>query len=352
MGVLLSLNIIFTYLGGYLTLVVTNFFHMILTLGVLYVVLFLVVARTGIQRTWSSLEQAKGLGGVYPFAGDASSYGWVWFLWLVTMSILLQFSYGPYLQKYATMDRPKTVSRSYLIGSLCGNGRTFAIMGLGVVALAVLGTAAPASAGVSDHVWATMAAPYYLSLAVPPVLMGFLLVGLVCADTSTTDQYLLSWSTSIVNDCICPFRSKPFSVRQHLTVIRITIVVLCLIFFIFGLVYRPTLPLWEYLWLCGNIIGGTGVAVLFGMYWKRATTAGAYTAVFTCLVLPMLDLVVRRMYVAWWPNAVYPLKPETTGLATYVLAMVLLVLVSLGSHAPTKYQDLGLLVRKMNQEVR
>ena len=54
-----------------------------------------------------------------------------------------------------------------------------------------------------------MATPYFLSQLTPPILMGFLLMGLVSADTSTTDQYLLSWSTSIVNDCICPFRRTP-----------------------------------------------------------------------------------------------------------------------------------------------
>ena len=62
---------------------------------------------------------------------------------MMTMSILLQFSYGPYLQKYAAMDKPRTASRSYLLGTLFGNGRTFAIMGLGVVTLAALGAGQP-----------------------------------------------------------------------------------------------------------------------------------------------------------------------------------------------------------------
>ncbi len=350
MGVLLSLNVTFTYLGGYLTLIVTNFFHMILTLGALYALLFLVVHKTGLQTTWTALEQAKGLAGFYPFAGEDNSYGWVWFLWMMTMSILLQFSYGPYLQKYAAMDKPKTASRSYLFGALFGNGRTFAIMGLGVVAMAVLGPQVPDHLPLDERVWGTMATPYYLAKVTPPVLMGFLLIGLVSADTSTTDQYLLSWSTSIVNDCICPFRRTPFTVRQHLNVVRLTIVALCLLFFGFGLFYRPTLPLWEYLWLCANIIGGTGVAVLFGMYWRRASTAGAYAAVFTCLLLPIGDLAARRIYIGIWPEAKYPLQPQTTGLYTYLIAMLLLIVISLLSRQQTKFQDLGEIANQMNRE--
>ncbi len=349
MAVLLACNILFTYLGGYLTLVVTNFFHMIVTLGALYWLLFRVVAQAGPQHVWSSLEQTKGLAGFYPFTEGGDTYGLTWFCWMMTMSILLQFSYGPYLQKYASMDKPKTASRSYLLGMLFGNGRTFAIMGLGVVALAVLGTAPPQSLSVDERVWGSMATPYYLSLVTPPILMGFLLIGLVSADTSTTDQYLLSWSTSIVNDCICPFRRTPFTPERHVRAVRLTIAVLCVLFFGFGLIYTPTLPLWEYLWLCANIIGGTGVAVLFGMYWPRATTAGAYASVFTCLVLPIADLVARRVYVANWPQAEYPLKPETTGLYSYLLAMGLLVVVSLCSKKPTKFQDLGKIADEMNR---
>src|SRR5262249_19846919 len=159
---LLVLNVMFTWLGGYLTLMVTNFFNMIITLGALYWLLFLAISKTGVQHTWSSLESAKGLAGFYPFAGSGNTYGVTWFSWMMLMSILLQFSYGPYLQRYASMDRPRTASRSYLLGTIFGNGRTFAIMGLGVIALAVLGGHPPGGLRVDERVWGNMATPYYL----------------------------------------------------------------------------------------------------------------------------------------------------------------------------------------------
>ncbi len=349
MAGLLSLNLVFTFLGGYLTLVVTNFFHLILIMAALYWVLFMGIGEVGLQRVWSALEDTRGIAGFNPFAAEDASYGFTWFAWMMLMGILLQFSYGPYLQKYASMDRPKSVSRSYLLGSLFGNGRTFAIMGLGVAALAVVGTSPPADLNVSETAWRSMATPYFLSGLVPPVLMGFLLAGLISADTSTTDQYLLSWSTSIVNDCILPFRKAPFTMKQHLKAVRLTIALLCMFFFAMGLIYKPTLPLWEYLWLCANIIGGTGVAVLFGMYWRRATTAGAYAAVFTCLLLPIADLVGRRVYSELYPEGVYPLKPEITGLYSYLLAAGLLVVVSLLTPDEGKFQDLGKVADRMNR---
>jgi len=348
MAILLICPIIFTYLGGYATLIVTNFFQSILIMGVLCWLLFLLVGRIGLQNYWTGLEQAHGLSGFNPFASGGESYGLTWFVWLNVMTILLQFSYGPYLQKYASMDKPKTVSRAFLLGGLFGSGRAFIILGLGVAALVALGKTVPAGVEVTATAWQTMATPYYLAGIVPPVLMGFLLLGLLFADVAVTDTYILSWSTSIVNDCIYPFRKTPFSPQQQIAAVRITIAVLCVLFFLFGMIYTPTLAIWDFMWLTANIIGGTGVAVLLGMYWKRATTAGAYAAVLTCLVLPIADLVARRLYVVWYPEGVFPLKPQTTGLYSYILAAVLMIVISLISREKSKYWDLGKMVRDMN----
>lgn len=351
MAILLISAVIFTFFGGYVTLIVTNFLQSIIIVGVLYWLLFHLIGLSSLQEIWSGLEQSKGMAGLHPFTGDDGSYGVIFWLWMCTMSILLQFSYGPYLQKYASMDKPKTVSRSYLIGYLFGNGRTFVILALGVAALVAIGTSQPTSLNVGVNEWPATATPYYLSTVVPVGgMMGLLLAGLLFADVSVTDQYLLSWSTSIVNDCILPFKKIPFTPRKHILAVRITIVLLCIFFFFVGVTYKPTMPLWEYLWLCVNIIGGTGIAVLFGMYWNRATTAGAYAAVITCTVLPLSDLVARRMLLEISPETRYPFTPQMTGFCAYVLGAVLLIVISLMSKKPTGYWDLGDTVREMNRQ--
>lgn len=349
MAILLICPIIFTFLGGYITLIVTNFFQSLLIMGVLCWLLVLLVGHIGLQHFWTGLEQAHGLAGFNPFAESGNSYGVTWFSWLMLMTILLQFSYGPYLQKYASMDKPKTVSRAYLIGQIFGSGRAFIILALGVAALVVIGKAVPAHLHISATAWGTMATPWYLAQVVPAGMMGVLLLGLLFADVAVTDSYILSWSTSIVNDCICPFLKTPFTAKQHIKAVRITIAVLCVIFFLFGTIYTPTMSIWDFMWLCANVIGGTGVAVLIGMYWKRATTLGAYAAVLTCIVLPLADLVAERIYIAWHPKGVFPIAPQTVGLYSYLLGAALMIVISLVSKEKSKYWDLGQTVRQMNR---
>jgi len=348
MLILLTCAMIFTYFGGYVTLIVTNFFQMIVIMIVVYWLFFYLVGDIGLQNLWTNLEQTKGLSGFYPFTENSDSYDFTWFAWLMTMTILLQFSYSPYLQKMASMDRPKTVSRAFLLGSLFSNGRTFVILGLGVCALAVLGESAPSGIDVRPELWNQTATPFYLSQVVPPILMGFLLAGLLFADISTTDQYLLSWSTSIVNDGIMPFRKTPLAPRAHITLVRLTIGCLCMVFFTFGIFYKPTLPIWEYLFLCANIIGGTGIAVLFGMYWRRASTTGAFAAVLTSLILPIIDLVARQIHAGTGSEEPFPISPQTTGFWTYAISISMLVILSLLSRAPTGHWDLGEEVRRQN----
>ncbi len=350
MGILLTCACIFTFLGGYITLIVTNFFQMIIIMVSLYWLGFELIRKIGVQELWSSLETNHGLSAVYPFTGEAGGYNVIWFAWMILMSILLQFSYGPYLQKYAAMDRPKTVSLSYLVGSLFGSGRTFVIIGFGVAALAMMGPTQPPGVEVSDTVWSSMATPYFLAQHVGPVLMGLLLASLLFADISTTDQYILSWSTSIVNDCICPFKKKPFSPRAHIMAVRLTIIILCVLFFLFGLIYTPTMPIWEFLWSCATVICGTGIAMLFGMYWKRASIAGAYASVLTCLIVPLTDLAARQVWQARGHDSnEYFWLPQTSAFTTFITAIVLMIVLSLMSSKPTKYWDLGKIVKEMNK---
>ena len=161
------------------------------------------------------------MAGLNPFAAGSEAYGWRWFIWLNVMTILLQFSYGPYLQQYASMDKPKTVSRSYLLGTIFGSGRSLMIFGLGVAAVAVMGTNPPAFVHTTKTEWDAMATPYFLANGgIPPVLMGLLLLGLLFADVAVTDKYILSWSTSIVNDCIYPFRKEAFTPKQHIRAVH------------------------------------------------------------------------------------------------------------------------------------
>ena len=359
MAILLICPVIFTTLGGYTTLMVTNFFQGMLIMGTMTWLFVHVVSNAngangfmpGLQHFWTGLENNLHIAGLNPFAGNADAYGWQWFIFLNVMTILLQFSYGPYLQQYAAMDKPKTVSRSYLLGAVFGFGRGLVIFGLGVAAVSALGKAPPAAVGpLSATEWGSYATPYYISqIGIPTVLLGLLLVGLLFADVAVTDKYILSWATSIVNDCIQPFRSQPMQPKQHIRAVRVTIVAMCVIFFVFGLFYKPGMTLWSFLWLTANLIGGSGIVMLLGMYWPGAKTAGAYACIAVCVIVPIADVITRQIFAHTDGGRTLPWTPEQTGLYTYLAGAALMIVISLLSNEKSKYWDLGATVREMNR---
>ena len=260
--------------------------------------------------------------GVNPFADNPDAYGIQWFLFLNVMTILLQFSYGPYLQQYASMDRPKTVSRSYLLGGIFGFGRSLIVFGLGVATVAAIGKSQPSPGQLTQAEWVNFATPYYLNqIGIPVVLMGLVLLALLFADVAVTDKYILSWATSIVNDCIQPFRRRHFTPGQQIGAVRGTVFGLCLVFFLFGLVYKPGMAIWSFMWLTANLIGGSGIVVLLGMYWPNAKTLGAYACIAVCVIVPISDVIAREIIVHTGSRPL-PWSPEQTGLYTYGLGAV------------------------------
>ncbi len=359
MAVLLICPLIFTTLGGYTTLIVTNFFQGVFVVFVMTWLLVYVVSHAvsppqfvpGMQATWTGLENELAEAGVNPFAGSGDAYGIQWFLFLNVMTILLQFSYGPYLQQYASMDRPKSVSRSYLLSGVFGFGRSLIIFGLGVATVAAIGRNAPLGSNFTATEWINYATPVYLNqLGMPIVLTGLVLLALLFADVAVTDKYILSWSTSIVNDCISPFRREKFTERQQIRAVRLTVAALCMLFFLFGMIYKPGMAIWSFMWLLANLIGGSGIVVLLGMYWPGAKSLGAYACIAVCVIVPISD-VIARQYIAHTNGKPLPWTPEQTGLYTYAVGAVLMVLLSWASSEESKYWDLGQAVREQNLQV-
>lgn len=356
MIVLLICPLIFTSLGGYTTLIVTNFFQGVFVVFVMTWLLVHIVSHAqeppnflgGLQTTWTGLENNLQEAGVNPFADNPEAYGIQWFLFLNVMTILLQFSYGPYLQQYASMDRPKTVSRSYLLSGVFGFGRSLIIFGLGVATVAAIGRVQPIPGQFTEAEWINYATPHYLhQVGMPIILTGLVLLGLLFADIAVTDKYILSWATSIVNDCIQPFRRQAFQPRQQIRAVRLTVLALCILFFLFGLVYKPGMAIWSFMWLMANLIGGSGIVVLLGMYWRGAKTLGAYLCIAVCVIVPISDVIARQLVVHFNAQPL-PWTPEQTGLYTYLVGAILLVVGSWISNEPSKYWDLGEVVREQN----
>jgi solute:Na+ symporter, SSS family len=176
-------------------------------------------------------------------------------------------------------------------------------------------------------------APYALAAILPTGLLGLLAAAMLAAFISTHDTYLHSWGSIFVQDVILPFRRRPFSPRRHLWALRGSILGVAVFVFVFSLLIKPTQFIAMFFAITGAVfVGGAGSAIIGGLYWKRGTAAGAWAAMITGMLLSTAgiaakqveaDVFVRSLDGAFWLGAIgLYLKEGLTGQELTFWAMV------------------------------
>ncbi|MBU0714723.1 MAG: sodium:panthothenate symporter [Verrucomicrobia bacterium] len=137
----------------------------------------------------------------------------------------------------------------------------------------------------------------------PPVLTGLFCLLMVLAMISTDDTRIYSATVTITQDVIMPLRKTPFTLKQHVWALRIVamgigVFFFCGSFFMAQLDYiNLFVTLMVTMWM-----GGCGPVMIFGLYGRFGTTAGAFTSLITGMLLSFSGIFVMRN----WADGVYP----------------------------------------------
>jgi solute:Na+ symporter, SSS family len=121
-----------------------------------------------------------------------------------------------------------------------------------------------------------LAMPWMLAATLPTGLLGLVVAGMLAASISTYAGYFLGWSSIIAQDIVGPLLSSPLSNRSRLLLTRVTVVLLTVFIMIWSLVYHLPGPAYFYLQVTANLfMAPTLIAVVGGLYWRRASATGA-----------------------------------------------------------------------------
>ena len=321
MAVLIALALLFAYTGGMVSVILTDYVQSIIIALMVFLTTVLVIKDIGFAGIHETINANFGEKGYNPLTSDV--FGPLFLLWLVLQQILGFPAFAPTMQKLASTDSEKTARHMTILAWVFGQGRYLMLLLWGIGALAVLGPEAPQ--GLEESMYAKVAGAIYIGRLLPPVILGITLAGMLAAFISTVDSYFLTWSTVIVNDIICPLRTKPISPRAHMWLLRMLVGLIAIALYVFGVLYRPEENLLSYLMLTGTMMLGAGIILIGGLYWRRASTMGAYAAVIFCGIIPVIDLLLRRVNVGDMPR----FRPQEFGLLAILLAIVFFVAFSL-----------------------
>lgn len=179
-----------------------------------------------------------------------------------------------------------------------------------------------------------------------PLIGGFLLAAILAAIMSTVSSQLLVTSSSLTEDFYKAFLKKNASEKELVLIGRICVAVVALT--AIGLAYNRDSSILQ---LVSNAWAGFGAAfgplIIFGLYWKRMTFAGA-----------LAGIVVGAATVLVWIYA--PISIDGKSLSSFIYEIVpgfifssiSIVLVSLTGSEPS--QDMksmfDLMVKRVNEE--
>jgi SSS family solute:Na+ symporter len=139
--------------------------------------------------------------------------------------------------------------------------------------------------------------PLVLRYLLPTGLLGAFAAVMLSAFISTHDTYLHSWGSIFIQDVIMPFRKKPFTPKQHLNVLRISIVGVAVFIFFFSLFFKQSQNIYLFFAVTGAIfVGGAGSVIIGGLYWKRGTTAAAWSALITGSAIAIIGTILTSIY--------------------------------------------------------
>jgi SSS family solute:Na+ symporter len=340
MLLLIAISLAIALMGGMVTVIVTDYAQSVILVSTLFIITALSLHRIGFEKFDSTLRQNFGEAGFNPFVTSESGAGLgiTWVAFFILSGMLAPLCFPPSTTKLSSTDSTNTTRKLALLNQILSPGRAIIVLLWGVCALAAMGASPPSTGGVD---YARYATADFAHSVTPSGLLGLCAAGLVFAYVATGNSYYLAWSAIVVNDVVSPLRSRPMSQQQHIRLLRIVMICIAIFLFIWGLLYDPAESLLEYIYLTGAIMTAAAIVTFFGLYWRRANSFGAYLTVAFCLIVPVADLIGKKLVDH------YPLKGHHSGLIAIVLSFTAFLITGLLSRSgQARWHDYGQNVRE------
>ncbi|MBN2315206.1 MAG: sodium:solute symporter family protein [Sedimentisphaerales bacterium] len=294
MTVLLAMVLLYTTLGGMVSVVVLDYIQFVVLSFSLLAASLLSIRYLGWNNIISTVSNIKGEAGFNPFhdEGFGVSYViWMFFLGLVSCAI-----WQTAVIRACSAKDTGTVKRIYTWASIGFLIRFLIPYFFGICAFvfisqheALRAVFIPESGEVDSEV-SLMAMPVFLSQLLPAGLIGIVSAGMLAAFMSTHDSYLLCWSSVLTQDVVAPWFRRGLSSKARILLTRIFIVGIGIFILVWGLWYPLGQDLWDYMAISGAMYSTGAFALLvFGLYWKRTSKIGAYGALL-CGFLAIIGL--------------------------------------------------------------
>jgi SSS family solute:Na+ symporter len=311
MALLLTSAVTFVFLGGQVTVMITDFLQGVVSnIAFLVVIAYLLVAVGWWRMESVLLAQPSGKSLVDPFDIGSEQQFNIWY-WLISAFVII-YTMKAWQGGAGYNSAALTPHESKMATVLEGwRWRVLLLVAL-IVPISVRTflehpSFAEASAGVSAALdaipekgyRAEQRVPVALGAMLPAGVRGLMACALYCAYLAVDNSYLHSWGAIFVQDVVMPIRSRLFGERPmsswlQVTLIKVSVLHIALFAFVFGLVYRPNqyVAMWAAI-TASVFVAGAGSVIIGGLYWKRGSAKAAWGAMLVGIVLSTYGILCK-----------------------------------------------------------
>lgn len=336
--------LIYTFLGGFMAVCVTDFIQGLLMLvGVLLVPIlaYLVLGSENLVSLVSETGVAGGATSYFNIMHDSGEP-------VSVIYIISQLAWGlgycgmPHiLVRFMAIKNEKELRKSRVIAIIwCALSLLFAVfiglVGRAFLAPVVLGTEGAVSA---ENVFIELIKSLFMDHFGLPFVAGIFLCGILAAIMSTADSQLLVTASAVSSDLYKGVFKKDASEKRVLNLSRLTVVIIAVLAYVIAL--NPNSSVMN---LVSNAWAGLGAAfgpiVLLSLYWKRTNLAGAVAGIIsgglTVIIwdyIPMIQKVVEGEKQWLTLSSVTGLYSLAIG---FIISLLCIVIFSLITKAPNE----------------
>lgn len=317
MAVIMLPGLLLTTLGGQLTLMVVDCLE-----GIISLVFYLAIAATLMWLfTWADISSAMMTAApanqsmFNPFNSEKNTEFGFWYV----MIAIFVAAYGWQSSQVGHGFRSAAINaHEQKMGAILGpwrnEVRTLMLAVLGICIFTFLNHPSYASGAAAAksqlaHLTATepaiakqMLSPAALGHMLPTGIKGMFAAIMLFALVATDCSMMHSWGTIFVQDIVVPLKKRHLEPREHVNLLRWAVLGVAIFAFMFSWLVPLTGYINMFLAIVGAVFAGAGACIIGGFYWKKGTTAAAWTAMVGAAAFSMTGAALTQS----WKSITYP----------------------------------------------
>lgn len=338
---LLAFSVYFTFSGGQISVILTDFLQGMFTNFVFIAIFIFVLKDFGIGTILDGLEYAPaGKSMLNPVDIQGNKGFNLWYFLIQTIFAIYGFKAWQAQQGYNCSARSPHEAK---MAGILGSYRSWAFMGAVTIVPLCAYTimhhpdyadkalqVESALSGIENaEVRSQMTAPVALTTFIPSGLMGCFAAAMIAAFISTHNTQLHSWGSIFIQDVVMPFRNKPLRPKTHMRLLKFSIIMVAVLVFVFSSVFRQTQHFQIYAMVSGAVyIGGAGIVIIGGLYWKKGSSAGAWAAMISSACISLTALGLEQYWVRFYEKS-FPVNFKWWTVISIFGSVFLYVIISL-----------------------